>query len=422
MDHLNQDDFLKLKSLRKKVNWGIEKQRVELLRRVINLFNEWNGQLPNLLDVFRFYEIDWLISEVISKHMTDHGEDICLAEGLIDFVISTGYKNKPLVDEDGKPALNRTTPLHHAARNIYRSVKLRRVVGKLFKIYDRIDVNYIDESGTTHFHVACMSGHYNVVKGFLDFGQDPNQLLTETGESPLLLAIQYCECNNVVELLLRRGADPNLTDKFGWTPLHWICEDENIDLSKMLFAICDEKHVPVQVNVRDKLDRTPLHIALMMHRNRTLMKILLRRGADPNVVDNYGLTPLHMSLGSTTSVTQNEDDFVEVFFNINDEIQQTVQVDVQDHAGRTPLNYALRCKHLKTAEYLLRRGAKPGLADKNRSTPLHLLSEMNDSINLAKMLFEFSKDEIWWSSGKMNVNAQDVRRGLEVGPQAQASK
>ncbi|CAB0041384.1 unnamed protein product, partial [Trichogramma brassicae] len=57
----------------------------------------------------------------------------------------------------------------------------------------------------------------------------------------------------------------------------------------MLFAICDEKHVPVQVNVRDKLDRTPLYIALIMHRNnRTLIKILLRRGADPHFADKQG--------------------------------------------------------------------------------------------------------------------------------------
>uniref|UniRef100_A0ABD2VSK9 Uncharacterized protein n=1 Tax=Trichogramma kaykai TaxID=54128 RepID=A0ABD2VSK9_9HYME len=482
MDHFNQDDLLKLKSLLKEVNWGIEEQRVELLHRVINLFNEWNGQLPNLLDVFRSDEIDWLISEVVSKHMTGRGEDISRPKGLIDFVISTGYKNKPLVDEDGKPALNRTTPLHHAARNI-RGFKLRRVIGKLFKIYNRIDVNYIDDSGRTHFHVACMSGHYDVVKGFLDFGQDPNQLLTETGDSSLLLALQNCdcisECNKVIELLLRRGADPNLTDKFGWAPFHWICEDQNIDAAKMLFEMCDEKHVPVQVNVQDKFDRTPLHIALV-HSSRTLMKILLRRGADPhvadekgdtalhyiciedhvnrllqkffkicdgighkvqvnvrnkmdqtplhtsldhhnrhlvefllrrgadpNVVDKYGLAPLHIILKSKTSLTPNEDDFVEVFFNINDEIQQTVQVDVQDHEGKTPLLYALLWKCRKTAEYLLRRGAKPGLADKNRSTPLHFLSEMNGSIDLVKMLFEFSKDEIWWSSEKVNVNAID---------------
>ncbi|CAB0041410.1 unnamed protein product [Trichogramma brassicae] len=138
-----------------------------------------------------------------------------------------------------------------------------------------------------------------------------------------------------------------------------------------------------------------------------LVEFLLRRGADPNVVDKYGYTPLHIILASK-SPTQNEEEFVEVFFNINDEIQQTVHIDVQNDVGETPLYYAVYWKYLKTSEYLLRRGAKPGLADKNRSTPLHLLSEMNDSIDLAKMLFEFSKDEIWWSSGKMNVNAQDV--------------
>ncbi|XP_023316577.1 tankyrase-2-like [Trichogramma pretiosum] len=447
MDHLNQDSLLKLKSLRKKVNWGIEKQRVELLRRVINLFNEWNGQLPNLLDVFRFYEIDWLISEVVSKYMTGLWEDICGSERFIEFVIRTGYKNKPLVDEDGKPALNRTTPLHYAARHIGCILRLRRVVG-------------------------C----YDIVKEFLNFGLDPNHLWAETGDSPLHLAVGTCKRNDVVELLLRRGADPNMTNKDGLTPLHIISKNNyRDDLAEMVFEISDEKHEPVRVDAQDKFGRTPLHLALEI-RNRNLMKILMRRGASPYIADTEGLTPLHYicmkdcynevikrffkisdnidhpvrvnardKLGRTplrlaldfdnkhlikfllrhgadpnlpdaSGLTPlhiicrrycDESDFVEMLFTICDEKHQTVQVDAQDYKGDTPLFYALRSNGLKVAEYLLRRGAKLGLANKNGFTPLHFVSELNHSIGLAKMLFEFSKDEDWWSDGKTKVNAQD---------------
>ncbi|CAB0041395.1 unnamed protein product [Trichogramma brassicae] len=265
---------------------------------------------------------------------------------------------------------------------------------------------------TTRLMLANERGLIHVIDTLLVFSlAHPIQRVNvrdKLDRTPLYIALIMHRNRTLIKILLRRGADPHFADKQGNTALHLICMDNGCNrLLKKFFKICDDMGHKIQVNARNNMNQTPLHLSLH-YRNRHLVEFLLRRGADPNVVDNYGLTPLHMSLGSTTSVTQNEDDFVEVFFNINDEIQQTVQVDVQDHAGRTPLNYALRCKHLKTAEYLLRRGAKPGLADKNRSTPLHLLSEMNDSIDLAKMLFEFSKDEIWWSSGKMNVNAQDV--------------
>ncbi|CAB0029501.1 unnamed protein product, partial [Trichogramma brassicae] len=45
--------------------------------------------------------------------------------------------------------LRRTTPIHHAAKRI----DLAAVVRELFQIY-KCDMNYIDETGLTHFHVA----------------------------------------------------------------------------------------------------------------------------------------------------------------------------------------------------------------------------------------------------------------------------
>ncbi|CAB0029690.1 unnamed protein product [Trichogramma brassicae] len=245
---------------------------------------DYEGQLPNLRDIFRPQAIDWLLTESVK----DVDGKVIKPKPLMDFIISTGYKDEPIIDEDGKPLIYRTTPVHQAH---IEWVLAKDYLPDLFEIY-RFDVNYTDDNGLTHFHVACEHGLDDVVKKFLEFDQDPN-LVQKTVEGqeeekeeeedvnpPLHSALCWSH-KKVVELLLKNGADPNLVNAKGFTPLHIICNDSygNHKIPELFFKINDELNQLVQVDARDKLGRTPLQWAVASFLP-DVVDVLLNRGAD----------------------------------------------------------------------------------------------------------------------------------------------
>ncbi|KAL7302930.1 hypothetical protein TKK_0004158 [Trichogramma kaykai] len=63
----------------------------------------------------------------------------------------------------------------------YAAGSIKKALKTLFKSYDRFHVNYADELGCTHFHVACEYGLEAAVKKFLEVGQvDPNLIVPKT--------------------------------------------------------------------------------------------------------------------------------------------------------------------------------------------------------------------------------------------------
>ncbi|CAB0037905.1 unnamed protein product [Trichogramma brassicae] len=319
-------------------------------------------------------EMDLLLSDAL-KH-DDFGSRF------LSFVLETGYKDEPELDEAGKPVLRRTTPVHHArSRDVFG---WETTIRKLFKIYDRFDANHTDESGLTHFHVACELGIGDVVAKYLDQGQDPDCLprKSDSVDPPLHLALANDE-RNVVSLLLRHGADPNSANEAGETPLHVICRRQYDDdeLAKIFFG------TKAKLDVRDKRGNTPLHLALVNYRMK-LVELLLRQGADPNVPNEEGSTPLHVICES-----HRFHHFMEKLFDVCDEVRRPLRVDARDESGRTPLHLALDRGAEDKAELLLRRGrADPNSADNDGSSPLHVICTRGDADYFAELFFKINDE------------------------------
>ncbi|CAB0044218.1 unnamed protein product [Trichogramma brassicae] len=260
----------RLKYLRRRIDWNVKKSRREIYRLLDHSITDWQGRLPSLRDIFEDEEIERL--------MFDRGDDEpgqVPVRKFIEFAISTGYKDEPKLDEaTGKPLLRRATPIHRAAR-----LRYPRAVVELFKIYDRYDVNYSDEAGLTHFHLACACGCRDVVEKFLLLGRaDPN-VAAKKGVSPLHLALA-ARRDEVAALLLRHGADPNAANGDGSTALHEICRSYlDNGFVELFFRINDEKHRRVQIDAKDKRGRSPLQLAVANLQSKTV-DVLLDRGAD----------------------------------------------------------------------------------------------------------------------------------------------
>ncbi|XP_023313781.1 tankyrase-2-like, partial [Trichogramma pretiosum] len=165
--------------------------------------------------------------------------------------------------------------------------------------------------------------------------------------------LHYVTGKKLAELMLRRGADPTSANAHGETPLHnIIARTYDEDLAKLYFEVIDEIGKTVQIDAQNKFGRTLLHIALSCTDDETT-EILLERGADPNLADAKGMTPLHF----ICEHHQDDGELAETFFKINDEKNQLVRFDVPDVYDRTPLQLAVAYIKPKIVDLLLDRGA-----------------------------------------------------------------
>ena len=152
------------------------------------------------------------------------------------------------------------------------------------------------------------------------------------GRTTLSWVCQKGDDTTVAELL-SCGADPNITDTWGMSPLHYAsfrCSDTSLRLLLTSKAILE---------VRDRYGYTPL--AFAARRNVEGVRILLEFGADMETQDNFGRRPMHLAV---------MDDRPQ---NVTHLLHAGADMFARTSSGHTTLELAIECNAYSALRVLL---------------------------------------------------------------------
>ncbi|CAF1364637.1 unnamed protein product, partial [Adineta ricciae] len=160
--------------------------------------------------------------------------------------------------------------------------------------------NHQNQSGISALMLAAEQGYFDCVKLLVQAGADlelaPSGQLALTmnlcGQTPLFCAAKEGRID-IVKYLLDRGANPRVQNHYGVSALWIPAQKGMLQVVELLLNAGADTHVAPFGNLADELNITgwtPLYAA-MKSRKFDVVKLLLKRGADPNAVTKLGSTP-----------------------------------------------------------------------------------------------------------------------------------
>lgn len=155
-----------------------------------------------------------------------------------------------------------------------------------------VDLNQRNRQGRTALVIASLHQHYDCVTSLITAGADID-LQDETCLNPFLIG---CLNNDLRLLRLVLPARPDLTrlTRFGGVGLTPASEKGHVAIVRELLT-----HTRINVNHTNFLGWTPLLEAIVLNdggpQQQEIVALLLAHGANPDMTDKYGKTPLQLA-------------------------------------------------------------------------------------------------------------------------------
>ncbi|GBN91758.1 Ankyrin-2, partial [Araneus ventricosus] len=238
-------------------------------------------------------------------------------------------------------------------------------------------------------HVAVRHSHYDVVELLLTKGANPN-ILDEANCTPLDIAVKMRDAE-MIEILLSEKSDIRIERQFILSAAESAIRRNQLDIIKLLFGM-----KVIDAGTRGNCGYTVLHISALSG-SLDVTRYLVAEGADINAKDEKGYKPVHIAAENGFR------DIVEFYLNCDDLGDETAalllivarngKANVCDlllkrnadangcHVDdKTPIKLALLKGHKEILSVLLNYGA---YYNANPSTLLEL-TEDNDATSLLK--------------------------------------
>lgn len=226
------------------------------------------------------------------------------------------------------------------------------------------NIETTDQHGRSVLDVATAFGQTDVVKMLLTAGANAN---AGTGNRMRALHIAAASGKaDIVKALLAAGARVDVADQDGNEPLHLaVVNPTNGQIVKDLLD------AGAKVDVANNDGMQPIHLAARSAGAGTV-QTLLASGAKSDAVDFHGLRPLHLvaqggaqKISASRALANGGHNLTRMLYGweytlvLKVLLSNGASLDVEDKAGKRPIDYASEGGFSEMVDVLLAAGAKP---------------------------------------------------------------